>query len=213
MNDQKTNPSHSQVIFRPPLQEDVPTITAVMQESYADVPPCTEDMVRAQLVNYREGLIVAEVDSKIVGYAAMLPILASRAREPHTWISITGHGCASSADKDGDYLYGYEFCILPNRRGEGLGGKLLEARKSLCRKLGKRGIFLAARLPDLPAALANQRVSSPEEYLDLVREGELFDRVASVDMKHGFSIIQLIPNYNNFDQGTLGFAALCLWRA
>ena len=211
MSYKSTTTSSSHLLFRQPTQEDVPYIVSVMQESYRDVLSCTEEMVRAQIENYQEGLLVVEADNKIIGYAAMLPILESRAQELHTWLSITGHGCASSAHRAGEYLYGYEFCVLPSKRGEGIGGRLLEARKNLCRSLGKRGIFLAARLPGYPSALTRGEVSSPEEYLDFVREGKIFDAVASVDMKHGFSLIKILPNYNPYDQGTMGFAALCLW--
>jgi GNAT superfamily N-acetyltransferase len=201
----------SELLFRQPSVEDVREIVSVMQESYRDVPSCSEEMVRAQIANYPDGLLVAESSSQIVGYQAMLPILANRALEWHTWLSITGHGCASSADPDGDHLYGFEFCVLPSRRGEGIGGRLLEARKNLCRSLGKKGIFLAARLSGYPAALEAGKARNPDEYLELVRGGHVFDPVASVDMKHGFSLLKVLPNYNQYDTGTLGFAALCHW--
>lgn len=190
--------------------QDIPEIERLAKKVYRDIPAYSPDQLRGHMTSFPPGQFVAVLDGHIVGYSATFRIGEKMAFRAHTWREVTGNGFAARHDPDGDYLYGMEVCVDPDARGLRIGQRLYNERRKLCGVMGLKGIVFGGRMPGLSRRIA--RVGSAEAYIDLVKAGKLRDRVLSFQLRNGFEVIGLLPDYLATDYESLGFAAHMLWR-
>ncbi|MBN8620254.1 MAG: hypothetical protein J0L63_15195 [Anaerolineae bacterium] len=82
--------------------------------------------------------------------------------------------------------------VLPEFRSQGVGGKLIDARYNLIRKLNLRGLVAGS----LPIDYYKVAASMPiEQYVQEVVAGLRFDTNLSKQLRKGFQVHGLIPNY------------------
>lgn len=190
--------------------DDLAAIADLSQRVYGVTFGMREEMIAGQLAAFPEGQIVAEYNGVVVGHCATFIISGELALEPHSWKQITGHGFASRHDPEGDYLYGLEVSVDAEYRGLRIGQRLYNARKNLCHDLELKGIVFGGRMPNLAKRFS--KVGSAEAYLEQVKEGVLKDPVINFQLRNGFDIIGLLPNYLPLDKDSLGFATHMLWQ-
>jgi len=190
---------------------DVPAILALADRVYG--PLGMENYPSAAIVgqinNFRQGQMVVMVGDALVGYCATFRISGDIALKPHTWDEITGNGFASRHDIHGDWLYGMEICVDPAYRGYRIGQRLYNERKKLCQSLGLKGVVFAGRLPNLRKRL--KKVGTVENYIDQVQHKKIKDPVLSFQLRNGFEVIGVIPNYLDDDRDSLNYAAHLVW--
>ncbi len=107
----------------------------------------------------------------------------------------------------GEWMYGVESCVHPAYRGMGVGGKLIEARFHVARRLNLRGMVAGSALFSYHRFA--DRVG-PEEYVRGVVEGRFFDMNLSKQLAKGFRVLAVIPNYVT-DPEACGWGALIVW--
>ena len=112
---------------------DVDGVMDLSRRVYPEEAPYTRGQVSGQINAFREGTFVATYDSEVVGYAASTIVKEHRVMTPHTWGEITGGGYASQHNGNGDWLYGIEVMVHPERRRLRIGKRLYRARERLCR--------------------------------------------------------------------------------
>lgn len=98
--------------------------------------------------------------------------------------------------------------VHPAYQGLGVGGQLIEARFKLAQALNLRGMVAGSLFRDY------WRVSdqlAPQDYVREVVLGRRFDSNLSKQLRKGFQVRGLIPNYT-IDQSTRGWAALIVWE-
>ncbi len=198
------------LVVRNATIEDIASIIELAERVYADMPPYSPDMVRGQINHFPEGVFVAVYEGRIVGYCATFIISGEIALRPHNWKEITGGGYASRHDPEGDYLYGMEVFVDPSLRGLRIGQRLYDERKKLCRYLRLKGIVFAGRIPGL--ARRARRAGGARQYVDMVRERKLRDPVLSFQLRNGFEILGVIPDYLPSDRESLGYGVHMIWR-
>jgi predicted amidohydrolase/GNAT superfamily N-acetyltransferase len=200
------------LIVRNARIRDIAAIRALVAKVYAPsgMSSYSPAMLRGQINNFPEGQFVAEYDGAIVGYCATFLIDGQNALKPHTWREISGGGYASRHDPDGDYLYGMEVCVDPDHRGSRIGQRLYDERKKLARSWGAKGIVFGGRLPTLARRV--RRFDSPDAYIEEVRQNRQRDPVLSFQMRNGFEILGLLPDYLPEDKDSLGYGVHLLWR-
>ncbi len=196
---------------RPATQKDVPGIAALIRRVYDELPAYTYGEVRGQVNNYPDGVFVAVLDDRIVGYCASMRISGAIALKPHDWEEISGNGFGSRHDPTGDWLYGYEMCVDPKVRGTRIGRRLYEARRALAERLELTGIVFGGRLPGL-SRVWKKVGQDPEEYLAQVVAGKLHDPVIRFQLANGFEPIGVLKNYLPEDKRSKGYAAHMVWR-
>jgi len=208
----KKNASKPQILLRNARIKDIPAIRELVTRVYADSNMSTysASMLRGQIHNFPEGQFVAEYEGAIVGYCATFQIGPEHALAPHTWTEITGGGFASRHDPDGDYLYGMEVCVDPAYRGVRIGQRLYDERRKLAQSWRLKGIVFAGRLPTLARRV--RRFGSPEAYLEEVKSNRQRDPVLSFQLRNGFEVIGLLPDYLPEDKESLGYGVHLLWR-
>jgi predicted amidohydrolase/GNAT superfamily N-acetyltransferase len=200
------------IVIREATRADVPTLVKLNQIAYPVM--AAEDVVWGErhLVSHQrifpQGQLVAELDGQIVGAAATLIVdLGPDPLRHHTWAGITDSGYFTNHNSDADTLYGADVYVHPDWRGQGVGAALYEGRRQLCKRLNKRRILAGGRLWNYGASGAD---TTPEEYAARVSGGELRDLVLSFQLREGFVLRGVMPNYIQ-DSLSKNFASLIEW--
>lgn len=97
--------------------------------------------------------------------------------------------------------------VLPEYRSQGVGGKLIEVRFDLIKKLNLRGL-VAGSLPRDYYHVAHQM--GIEQYVREVMAGIRFDSNLSKQLRKGFTIHGLIPDYTD-NYGSVGWGVEIVW--
>lgn len=189
---------------------DVPSLIRLSGRAYPDVEPYNASMLMGQLSNYPEGQFVVEYEGEIVGYAASFRIDESIALSPHTWAGITGGGYGARHDANGDWLYGMEVCVDPDKRRLRIGQRLYDARRQLCEVEGLKGIVFGGRMPNW--ARRRNQYPDPLDYVQAVRDRKVIDPVVNFHLRSGFEPIGVLDNYMAEDRGSGGCATHMVWR-
>ncbi|HZL31380.1 MAG TPA: GNAT family N-acetyltransferase [Pseudolabrys sp.] len=209
---QKPKPQ-PKLVIRNAVPSDIDGIRSVMAKAYPSFGShgvYSEAQLRGQMHQFHEGQFVATYEGKIIGYCATFRIPEALALQAHDWATITGRGFASRHDPEGDWLYGMDVCVDPAFRGNRIGQRLYNERKRLCQHLRLKGVVFAGRMPNL--AKRWNSVGSAENYLKLVQEGKQRDPVIGFQLRNGFEIIGVLPDYLPFDHESRGYATHMIWR-
>jgi predicted amidohydrolase/ribosomal protein S18 acetylase RimI-like enzyme len=205
----KLNPA---VTIREATRTDVPALVKLNELVYPvlgheDVVWGERHLVSHQRV-FPQGQLVAELNGEVVGAVASLIVdLGPDPLRHHTWPGITDSGYFTNHDPEADTLYGADVYVHPNARGQGVGAALYDARRTLCRRLNKRRILAGGRLWGYTQ---NGVGLTPEEYAARVVSGELFDQVLSFQLREGFVLRSVMPNYIH-DARSRNYASLIEW--
>jgi len=157
---------------------------------------------------FPQGQLVAEVNRKIVGAVSTLIVnLGPDPLRHHTWAGITDSGYFTNHDSQADTLYGADIYVHPDSRGLGVGATLYQARRDLCRRLNKRRILAGGRLWNYHDHADKM---SPQEYAMCVAAGEMRDLVLSFQIREGFVLRDVMPNYLR-DPKSKNYASLIEW--
>jgi len=97
--------------------------------------------------------------------------------------------------------------VLQDYRSQGVGGKLIEARYDVIRKLNLRGL-VAGSIPIDFSKVADH--ISIEQYVREVVAGTRFDTNLSKQLRKGFKVHGLIPNYTN-ETSCGGYGVEIVW--
>ena len=95
----------------------------------------------------------------------------------------------------------------PAYQGRGVGGKLIEARYDIVRALNLRGMAAGSLIIDYHTVADHIPV---EQYVQDVVDGKRFDTNLSKQLRKGFKVHGLIPNYSIHDL-SLGWGVEIVW--
>lgn len=183
--------------IREATRTDIPDLIALNKLAYPDLVEenivWTKEQLRSHLQMFPQGQLVAVIKGKIVGAVSSLIVdLGADPLRQHTFEGVTDGGYFTNHDPRADTLYGSDVYVHPKAQGKGVGGALYEARRNLCQRLNLRRIAAGGRL-------FNYRQYSdkftPEEYVSRVAAGEIRDQVLSFQLREGFEIRGILPNY------------------
>lgn len=204
-------PSGPPVVVRNTRPEDFAGVIEMTREVYPRSRPWNEAQLKSHVEVFPEGQFVAveEHSGLIVGMAASL-ILSWDDYEIHTnWRDLTDAGMFTNHDPEhGRTLYGAEVMVRPSHQGLGIGKEIYSARRVLVRRLELLRIRAGARLRGYHRYA--DRMSAEEYVLKVVR-GKLGDPTLSFQLKEGFEVIAVVPNYLGNDPDSLGHAAVIEW--
>ncbi|MBO6765731.1 bifunctional GNAT family N-acetyltransferase/carbon-nitrogen hydrolase family protein [Maricaulis sp.] len=202
--------SRSALNVRNATLQDIPGIVALSGKVYPVMGAYSESEIQGQLINFPEGQVVVEYEGEVVGYAASFMIDEAAALSPHTWDAITGNGYASRHNPKGDWLYGMEICVDPDRRRLRIGQRLYDARRELAERLELKGIVFGGRMPHWKRR--RKQYSTPKAYLAAVMAQEVADPVIRFQTRMGFEPIGVLKAYLPSDRESGGYATHMVWR-
>jgi len=192
------------------LLKDYQELIVVMKASYPKWPGNYWSMGAIDnLINmFPEGQMVVKVNGKVVGCALSIIVDYDRFDDEHTYKQITGNYTFTTHDPNGDVLYGIEIFIHPDYRGLRLGRRLYDARKELCEELNLRAIVFGGRLPNYHEYADSL---SPKEYIQKVKNKEIYDPVLSFQLSNDFHVKKVLKEYMPEDIQSREFATLLEW--
>jgi predicted amidohydrolase/GNAT superfamily N-acetyltransferase len=160
------------------------------------------------ITRFPEGQIVIKVGGVVVGCALSIIVDYKKFGDNHTYKQITGNYTFNTHTPKGDVLYGIEIFIHPEYRGLRLGRRLYDARKDLCESLNLRAIIFGGRLPNYHEYVGKL---SPKEYIQKVKNKEIYDPVLSFQLANDFHVKKVLNNYMPEDEQSKEFATLLQW--
>jgi ribosomal protein S18 acetylase RimI-like enzyme len=211
-NEPLLHPLNTGVIIRNTLQQDIPKIVNLQEESFPYLSRYGNIWHPNELQNhlkvFPEGQFVAvEPDGTVVGSASTLIISLNPEYAEHTWNQITANGLFTNHNPKGDSLYGADISTHPKYRHEGIGKMLYDARKQLVTQLNLRRMIAGGRLFNY--CEYSNRLSALE-YAQKVISRELRDPVLSFELDNEFKFIKILPNYLD-DVRSLNYASFIEW--
>lgn len=191
--------------------EDYDTMIEVMQRSYPTMNEVWQKKHIAKLISiFPEGQICVEDNGVLVAFALSIVIDYSKFGDNHTYAQIIGKNAMfQSHTSDGDTLYGIDVCVDPDYRGLRLGRRLYDARKELCEGLNLKSIVAGGRMPNYHK-YSNEY--SPKEYIQKVREKEIYDPVLYFQMSNDFHVKKVLKKYLPDDKDSEQNAVLIEWN-
>jgi GNAT superfamily N-acetyltransferase len=162
---------------------------------------------------FPEGQFVAldTATNRIVGLTVSMRIDFDPNRpfvEP--WMNTIGDGWLTTNVPDGEWMYGVETGVPPQYQGQGVGGKLMEARYEVARRLNLRGMVAGSAIISYGKVADSVPV---DEYVADVVAGRRFDTNLSKQLKKGFKVHNIIPNYlEDDDEFSGGYGVTIVWE-
>lgn len=198
------------VQIRQTRPEDFPGIIAVCLAVYPESKPWRVDQLESHLRVFPEGQLVAVTPAeRVVGVASSLIISWNDYDPAEGWGDFTAKGMFTNHDPErGRTLYGAEVMVDPTEQGAGIGHLLYAARREIARRLGLRRIRAGARLRGYGE---HADAMDAEAYVRMVVSGEQGDPTLSFQLKEGFHVLAVVPNYLGSDPESQGFAAVIEW--
>jgi GNAT superfamily N-acetyltransferase len=163
---------------------------------------------RKHLELFPEGQFVGLDGQRVVAATATIRLHFDFDHVTHTFGDIIQGGWLTSHEPAGDWLYGADIGVHPDYRSQGLSSLLYKARQALVVRLGLRGHFAGA----MPKGYGAVRLEMPiEAYLHEVVRNERFDPVLSIQLKRGYRMYGVIPEYLE-DPSCANYGVLIVWR-
>jgi predicted amidohydrolase/ribosomal protein S18 acetylase RimI-like enzyme len=199
------------VIVRHLQLSDYEDLRETMALAYAAIgeDPWKKRHVANLLRTFPEGQIAVEVNGRVVGCALSLIVDYSRFGDRHTYDQITGNDTFRTHDPRGNVLYGIDVFVHPDFRGMRLARRMYDARKELCEKLNLRAIVAGGRISGYAAHAATL---TPRQYIQKVRQKELYDPILTFQLANGFHVRKVLRNYLGGDAQSREYATLLEWN-
>jgi len=161
--------------------------------------PTLDDAERFKAEHYRrhvelfpEGQFVVLDGDTVVGATTTLRMFFDFGHLEHTFADVFQGGWLSSHAPDGNWLYGADLGVRHDYRGRGLATALYAARQETVWRLGLEGQVTVGMIRDY--GVVKDRMSAAD-YVQNVVGGRITDSTLSMQLKVGFEVRALLPNY------------------
>ncbi len=125
----------------------------------------------------------------------------------HSIRDLVGEGGGSGHVPGGAWYYGTSIAVLPGYRRRGIGRRLYDLRKQICRDLNLAGIVAGGVIP----GYADHKDSmSAADYVAKVSAAELYDATLTMQIANGFEARGVIADYIT-DPAVDSWASLIVW--
>jgi predicted N-acetyltransferase YhbS len=190
--------------------EDFAPLEQLQRDCYPTLD--TKELMRvehfqSQYKVFPEGQFVALDGGRIVGQGSGFFTDFDLNNPRHTFLEVCAGLYFTNHDPDGDYYYGADISVHPDARGKGIGRLLYRARQDLAVRSNRKGIVAGGLIPGYAK---HKYALTPQQYVDKVVAGKLFDGTLSFQLKNGFVVRGLIRDYLE-DAASDNWATLIQW--
>jgi len=126
----------------------------------------------------------------------------------HSIRDLVGADGGSGHVADGAWYYGTSIAVLPEYRRRGIGRRLYDMRKQICRDLNLAGIVAGGVIPGYAD---HKHEMSAADYVAKVAAGELYDATLTMQIANGFEARGVIADYIR-DPAVDSWASLIVWN-
>lgn len=154
----------------------------------------TNDDWISRIETFQEGVIVAEINAKLVGVVVVELISDYDFSHPKTWYEITDNGKIRNTHcTGGKILYGVALSIDPEYQNSGIGTRLVLAVAKLVLIENVEQILLGARLMNYYKM--NSDIDPSTYIMMATSERKSIDPELHFYKKFGFKMVKIIPEY------------------
>lgn len=191
--------------------DDYDELAEAMQKAYPDIDDNVWSKRNIQKLTsiFAEGQICILVDGKLVAAALSIIVQYELFGDQHTYNEITGNESFNTHSNNGNVLYGIEVFVDPEFRALRLGRRLYDARKELCEILNLKSIIVGGRIPNYHLY---SKELLPRQYINKVRNKEIYDPVLSFQIGNNFSPVKILKGYLKGDTESEEYAVLLQWN-
>ncbi|MCY4067569.1 MAG: GNAT family N-acetyltransferase [Acidimicrobiaceae bacterium] len=164
--------------------------------------------LRALADDFPEGGVVVLDGDTPVAMGLGIRIDFDFSRTQHSIGDLTGADGGSGHVADGSWYYGTSIAVLPQYRRQGIGRRLYDMRKQICRDLDLAGIVAGGVIPGYAAHIGDMSAAA---YVDKVAAGDLYDATLTMQLSNGFEARGVIADYIR-DPAVGNWASLIVWN-
>ena len=165
------------------------------------------DELRALADEFPEGGVVVLDGNTPVAMGLGIRVHFDFSHTQHSIRDLVGVDGGTGHVPDGDWYYGTSIAVLPDYRRRGIGRRLYDMRKQICRDLNLAGIVAGGVIP----GYADHKSEMPAaDYVAKVAAGELYDPTLTMQIANGFEARGVIADYIT-DPAVDSWASLIVW--
>ncbi|MBW8360638.1 MAG: carbon-nitrogen hydrolase family protein [Kaistella sp.] len=200
-----------QIDIRKLAIEDYEELKETMHKAYPTMSESiwSKKSIQKLLRIFPAGQTCITVDGKIAAVSLAIIVQYKLYGDEHTYKEITGNYTFNTHSDTGDVLYGIEVFVDPEYRKLRLARRLYDVRKELCETLNLKSIMVGGRIPNYHLHSAEL---SPGEYIQKVRNKEIYDSVLSFQLSNSFLPVRILKNYLPEDLHSEENAVLLQWN-
>lgn len=184
--------------IRPMEKRDAPILAHIQATVFPDLAP--EERMQAEHFAFHvdlfpEGQWVAEVDGQVVGSSSAIRYdFDPEHPHLHRFADLFDEGYMRTHQPEGHWLYGMDMAVLPAFRGMGIARQLYRARQEVIQQTGLSGQVIVGLLNGYSAVASECTL---ETYFEEIKTGRRNDPTVSIQLRMGFHILALMPDYLN----------------
>ena len=164
--------------------------------------------LRALVREFPEGGVVVLDGDTPVAMGLGIRVHFDFSHTQHSIRDLVGTGGGSGHVPDGDWYYGTSIAVLPGYRRRGIGQRLYDMRKQICRNLNLAGIVAGGVIPGYAD---HKHEMSAADYVAKVSAGDLYDATLTMQLANGFEAPGVIADYIT-DPAVDSWASLIVWK-
>ena len=165
------------------------------------------DELRALAEEFPKGGVVALDGDTPVAMGLGIRVDFDFSHTQHSIRDLVGPEGGTGHNPDGAWYYGTSIAVLPAYRRRGIGRRLYELRKQICRDLNLAGIVAGGVIPGYAD---HKHQMSAADYVAKVVAGELYDATLTMQLANGFEARGVIADYIT-DPAVDSWASLIVW--
>ena len=166
------------------------------------------DELRALALEFPEGGVVVLDGDTPVAMGLGIRIDFDFSHTQHSIRDLVGVDGGTGHMPDGAWYYGTSIAVLPGHRRRGIGRRLYDMRKQICRDLNLAGIVAGGVIPGYAD---HKDEMSAADYVAKVSAGELYDATLTMQIANGFEARGVIADYI-IDPAVDNWASLIVWN-
>ena len=166
------------------------------------------DELRALALVFPEGGVVVLDGDTPVAMGLGIRIHFDFSHTQHSIRDLVGVDGGTGHVPDGAWYYGTSIAVLPDYRRRGIGKRLYDMRKQICRDLNLAGIVAGGVIPGYAD---HKDQLSAADYVAKVSAGELYDATLTMQIANGFEARGVIADYIR-DPAVDSWASLIVWE-
>lgn len=176
------------ITIRRAKQSDLESILALEESLWEPEQQASRENIYSRLHIYRNGVLLAFDQTRLV--ASFFAIKRQHIiGTPITWLHESGYGSGNTHEVNGNSLFSLSITVAPHAP-PGTYRKMMMAWRDLAKQENCHTMYAGSRLPGLKSYHGKA-----EDYLEKVRDKQIFDPILSKANRCGFQIGALLPNY------------------
>ena len=165
------------------------------------------DELRALALEFPQGGVVVLDGDTPVAMGLGIRIDFDFSHIQHSIRDLVGVDGGTGHVPDGPWYYGTSIAVLADYRRRGIGKRLYDMRKQICRDLNLAGIVAGGVIPGYAD---HKDEMSAADYVARVSAGELYDATLTMQIANGFEARGVIADYIT-DPAVDSWASLIVW--